>query len=252
MKIRYFLMAAILPMLLLCGCETHDPEEIETDSKELLDLAESVLGVKESVAVVVLKDAGLKADDEMLNTYVKGSRQTAFIKLTLKDGEVSAVELGKDHTTKTDAMVTEKVWSKYTENYALKDYSLWTAQIATIDGDTINYMAGALTQTIELMFEQFGQYIPQEIQDKVYAAMENDTKSFQLALSEVDPESVEMIAEMAYKAEFNITEITQLLSGKEVESASCVMAEQLTGKNTYYRVIYKHDLRQLFKLSEMY
>lgn len=252
MKIRYFLMAAIIPMLLLCGCETHDPVEIEADSKELLDLAESVLGVKESVAVVVLKDAGLKADGDMPNTYVKGSRQTAFITLTVNDGEVSAVELGKDHSTKTDAMVTEKVWSKYTENNAINDYTLWTAQIATISGDTINYMAGSLTQTIETMFEQFGQYIPQAVQDEVYAAMENDTKSFQLALNEVDPESVGTIAEMAYKVEFKVTEITQLLNGKEVESASCVMAEQLQGKNTYYRVVYKHDLRQMFKLTEMY
>ena len=100
---------------------------------------------------------------------------------------------------------------------------------------------------------QFSNYIPQSIQTKVFAAMENDNKSFQLALYELDPETISSISEIAYKAEFSIADLTQLLGeGKEFESASCQMEENVSGKNTYYRVIYKHDQRQRLKISELY
>ena len=98
----------------------------------------------------------------------------------------------------------------------------------------------------------FGDYIPESIKDQVYAAMENDNKSFQLALYELDPESISSISEMAYKADISLTEISGLLSGKEVESVSCTMAEHVSGKNTYYRVTYSHNLRENLKLSDLY
>ena len=80
----------------------------------------------------------------------------------------------------------------------------------------------------------------------------NDNKSFQLALYELDPESISSISEMAYKADISLTEISGLLSGKEVESVSCTMAEHVSGKNTYYRVTYSHNLRENLKLSDLY
>ena len=251
MKLRYLLMAALLPMVLLCSCQPDDPEKIEADSSDMLALAESVLGMKEAAAVNVLKAADLKADDTEKNMYVKDSRLTAFITLTLTEGEVTAVELGKDHKTRTDAMVTERVWSKYVENDALTDYSLWAGSIAR-GADTTYYMMGSMMETIRSMFEMFGDYIPESIKDQVYAAMENDNKSFQLALYELDPESISSISEMAYKADISLTEISGLLSGKEVESVSCTMAEHVSGKNTYYRVIYSHNLRENLKLSDLY
>ena len=251
MKLRYLLMAALLPMVLLCSCQPDDPEKIEADSSDMLALAESVLGMKEAAAVNVLKAADLKADDTEKNMYVKGSRLTAFITLTLTKGEVTAVELGKDHKTRTDAIVTERVWSKYVENDALTDYSLWVGSIARV-ADTTYYMMGAMMETIRSMFEMFGDYIPESIQNRVNAAMENDNKSFQLALYELDPESISSISEMAYKADISLTEISELLSGKEVESASCTMAEHVSGKNTSYRVTYVHDLRENLKLSDLY
>ena len=199
----------------------------------------------------MLKAADLKADDTEKNMYVKDSRLTAFITLTLTEGEVTAVELGKDHKTRTDAMVTERVWSKYVENDALTDYSLWAGSIAR-GADTTYYMMGSMMETIRSMFEMFGDYIPESIKDQVYAAMENDNKSFQLALYELDPESISSISEMAYKADISLTEISGLLSGKEVESVSCTMAEHVSGKNTYYRVTYSHNLRENLKLSDLY
>ncbi len=251
MKLRYLLMAALLPMVLLCSCQLDDPEKIEADSSDMLALAESVLGLKEVAAVNVLKAADLKADDTEKNMYVKDSRLTVFITLTLTEGEVTAVELGKDHKTRTDAMVTERVWSKYVENDALTDYSLWVGSIAR-GADTTYYMMGAMMETIRSMFEMFGNYIPESIQNRVNAAMENDNKSFQLALYELDPESISSISEMAYKADISLTEISGLLSGKEVESVSCTMAEHVSGKNTYYRVTYSHNLRENLKLSDLY
>ena len=108
-------------------------------------------------------------------------------------------------------------------------------------------------ETIRTVMNQFSNYIPQSIQTKVFAAMENDNKSFQLALYELDPETISSISEIAYKAEFSIADLTQLLGeGKEFESASCQMEENVTGKNTYYRVIYKHDQRQRLNISELY
>ena len=239
MKLRYLLMAALLPMVLLCSCQPDDPEKIEADSSDMLALAESVLGMKEVAAVNVLKAADLKADDTEKNMYVKDSRLTAFITLTLTEGEVTAVELGKDHKTRTDAMVTERVWSKYVENDALTDYSLWAGSIAR-GADTTYYMMGSMMETIRSMFEMFGDYIPESIKDQVYAAMENDNKS------------ISSISEMAYKADISLTEISGLLSGKEVESVSCTMAEHVSGKNTYYRVTYSHNLRENLKLSDLY
>ena len=251
MKHRYLLMAALLPMVLLCSCTPDTPEEIQADSSDMLALAESVLGLKETAAINVLKAADLKADDTEKNMYVKGSRLTAFITLTLTDGEVTAVELGKDHKTRTDAMVTERVWSKYVENNALSDYSLWAGSIAR-GSDTTHYMMGSMMETIRSMFDMFGSYIPESIKNKVYAAMENDNKSFQLALYEMDPETVSSISEMAYKADISLTDISELLSGKEVESVSCKMEENVSGKNTYIRVTYTHDLRENLKLSSLY
>ena len=251
MKLRYLLMAALLPLVLLCSCQPDDPEKIEADSSDMLALAESVLGMKEAAAVHVLKAADLKADDTEKNMYVKDSRLTAFITLTLTEGEVTAVELGKDHKTRTDAMVTERVWSKYVENDAHTDYSLWAGSIAR-GADTTYYMMGSMMETIRSTFEMFGDYIPESIKDQVYAAMENDNKSFQLALYELDPESISSISEMAYKADISLTEISGLLSGKEVESVSCTMAEHVSGKNTYYRVTYSHNLRENLKLSDLY
>ena len=251
MKLRYLLMAMLLPMILLGSCQPDDPEKIEADSSDMLALAESVLGLKEVAAVNVLKAADLKADDTEKNMYVKDSRLTVFITLTLTEGEVTAVELGKDHKTRTDAMVTERVWSKYVENDALTDYSLWVGSIAR-GADTTYYMMGAMMETIRSMFEMFGNYIPESIQNRVNAAMENDNKSFQLALYELDPESISSISEMAYKADISLTEISGLLSGKEVESVSCTMAEHVSGKNTYYRVTYSHNLRENLKLSDLY
>ena len=251
MKLRYLLMAALLPMVLLCSCQPDDPEKIEADSSDMLALGESVLGMKEAAAVNVLKAADLKADDTEKNMYVKDSRLTAFITLTLTEGEVRAVEVGKGHKTRTDAMATERVWSQYVENDALTDYSLWAGSIAR-GADTTYYMMGSMMETIRSMFEMFGDYIPESIKDQVYAAMENDNKSFQLALYELDPESISSISEMAYKADISLTEISGLLSGKEVESVSCTMAEHVSGKNTYYRVTYSHNLRENLKLSDLY
>ena len=71
MKLRYLLMAALLPMVLLCSCQPDDPEKIEADSSDMLALAESVLGMKEAAAVNVLKAADLKADDTEKNNDVE-------------------------------------------------------------------------------------------------------------------------------------------------------------------------------------
>ena len=252
MKLRYLLMVALLPMVLLSSCQPDNPEKIEADSSDLLALAESLLGQNETAAVNALEEADLKADSNEKNMYVKGSRLTAFISITLNDGVVTAVELGKDHNSRTDAIITERIWSKYVENEALKDYTLWTGSIVR-GADTTNYMMGSLMETIRTVMNQFSNYIPQSIQTKVFAAMENDNKSFQLALYELDPETISSISEIAYKAEFSIADLTQLLGeGKEFESASCQMEENVTGKNTYYRVIYKHDQRQRLKISELY
>ena len=59
MKLRYLLMVALLPMVLLSSCQPDNPEKIEADSSDLLALAESLLGQNETAAVNALEEADL-------------------------------------------------------------------------------------------------------------------------------------------------------------------------------------------------
>lgn len=242
-------MAALLPMVLLCSCK-QDPDKIQEDSTDMLALAESVLGEKENVAVLLLKDAKLKAEND--STYVKGNKLTAYIKISVVDGIVKAVELGKDHNSRTDAMVTEKVWSKYTENSALSEYALWTGTIAT-PTDTTYYMKGDMMEQLRTLINMFGSSIPSDALAQIKEAMDNDSKSFQLALYELDPETVLDVEEVAYKTDFELSlaNITQLFTGIDVESATCRMEETTEGK-TYYRITYTHAIDQKLTLNDLY
>lgn len=249
MKIRNLIMAVLLPMTLLCGCK-ESPEKIQEDSTDMLELAESVLGQKQSVADKLLTGSKLKAEND--SVYVKGNKLTAYIKISLVDGIVKSVELGKDHNSRTDAVVTEKVWSKYTENEALSEYALWTGMIAT-PTDTTYYMKGDLMEQLKTIINMFGSSIPSDALAQIKEAMENDSKSFQLALYELDPETILGAEEVAYKTDFELSlaNITQLLTGIDVESATCRMEEMTEGK-TYYRVTYTHAIDQKLTLNDLY
>lgn len=252
MKLKTLLMAALLPMLFLTAC--HDkPEDIKEDSTDMLALAESLLGQKESGAVAMLKDAKLKQDEDSANIYVKGSKLTAYIKISVDGGTVQAVELGKDHTSKTDAMVTEKVWSKYTENEALSDYVLWTGYMVA-GGDSVVYMKGSLVETLRSMLGLLGSMIPEDVMTELKAAMDRDNKSFQLALYELDPETVDNIVEVAYKSDVDVSNPMNIMAlmgqGIEVESATCRFEEKLE-KGTFYRVTYTHALSEKLDLGNI-
>lgn len=255
MKTAKIILAFVLPMFIFCSCH-ETPEDIKEESTDMLALAESLLGQKESGAIAMLKDANLKQDADSANTYVKGSKLTAYIKLTVNGGTVQAVELGKDHTTKSDAIVTEKVWSKYTENDALSDYILWTGYMVTASDSTL-YMKGSLMETLRGLLTTFGSYIPDNVVDEIKAAMDRDNKSFQLALYELDPESITAIEEVAYRSETEIdfSNMMSLLAlattGIEVESATCRFEEKQE-KGTFYRVTYTHALKEKLNLSELY
>lgn len=248
MKIKYFLMAVLLPMALLCSC-TDDPEKIKEDSTDMLALAESLLGEKEQTAISLMEDAHLKSDGT--NTYSKDKSNT-YITIEVIGGIVKSVELGKEHASKSDAMVTEKVWSKYTEKEALNPVAIWTGMI--VAEDSTIYLAGSMMTMVQQLLTQFGAMIPSDVLNELNEAMERDDKSFQLALFETDPESVKTIEEVSYKTEeeINLNTIMNLVQDDlKVESATCRMEGVADGKKTY-RVTYTHAIDQEISMDELF
>lgn len=253
MKLKTFIWIFLLPMLLLCSsCKGNDPDDIKGDSTDLLTLAESVLGQKESAAVQILKNAKMKADADSANTYVR--ERTTYIKLSLAEGRVQAVELGKDHASMTDAIVTEKVWSKYTEDEALTDYVLWTG-ITVAAGDTLLYMKGSLVESLKGVLAMVGSYIPSGILSAITDGMNRDNRSFQLAIYELDPQTIDAIGEVAYKTEVDLSNPMNLMglvsSGIDAESASCRL-EEISTKSATFRVTYTHALKEHLNLSALF
>lgn len=255
MRIRFFLLALLLPMLVVCSsCKGDDPADIKEDSTDMLALAESLLGQKEKTAISLLSSAKLKQDADSADMYVKDAKRSTYIRISLAEGRVQAVELGKDHVSMEDAMVTEKVWSKYTEDEALPSYQLWTG-VTVAAGDTLLYMKGSLVESLKGILTMIGSYVPADILDAIRDGMERDNRLFQLALYELDPETIDAIGEVAYKTDADLSNPMNLMglmsSGIDAESASC-RVEEKQEKATTFRVTYTHSLKEHLSLSDLY
>lgn len=233
---------------MMVACE-NSPEKQEERASDLIALAEAQIGQPEDSARLALTAEKYKEDALTRNRFVRSSSQFAYIQLNVSDSAiVKTVEAGQDHTDRTTAQKTQKLWSQYTNASVFPETTLYLAQTVSTDGDTVTYMGGTIVPQLTTLVTTLHTYkMISDEQQAEYNATAARNRAQYLLDTEEKAENLQQWEEHFYYApnfslELNMTTITKIMSeGLNFRSVGITVNQATVQGNPYYRVVYEHD-----------